>query len=152
MVKTAAAKPVYTELQLDLYSSQPVDLAPKYKFKKAAIVIPVYGAFDFVERLLSSIYQCCDIDFDVICIDDKSPDPRIKTLFESYKARHANFIFLENDTNQGFVKTVNRGISAAGDLDVVIVNTDVQVPDKWLSRMLHPIWSQPKVASVTPNV
>ncbi|MBN2588958.1 MAG: glycosyltransferase [Sedimentisphaerales bacterium] len=138
------------KIPLDLLSHVQYPLNSRYKDKKVTIVIPIYNAYECLEKLLESIYLNSDISFEIIAIDDKSTDTRIIPLIQKYSQQHKNFSVLYNKENLGFVKSVNRGIKNAENTDVLIINSDVEVPSNWLSRMFHPIWSMEKIASVTP--
>src|SRR5262249_53538978 len=56
---------------------------------------------------------------------------------------------IRNEVNLGFVSTCNRAVKLARN-HFVILNTDVELPPKWLERLMAPIYANPNVASVTP--
>ena len=56
---------------------------------------------------------------------------------------------IENEKNLGFIKTVNKAINLSKN-HVVLLNTDTEVPQNWLSRLILPILKDKKIASVTP--
>ena len=49
-------------------------------------------------------------------------------------------VLLNNETNMGFLPSVNRGLKMAEN-HVALVNTDVEVPEEWLERLMLPILS-----------
>jgi GT2 family glycosyltransferase len=54
-----------------------------------------------------------------------------------------------NEENLGFVKTVNRGFKIAEN-HVALLNTDIELPEQWLERLMSPILSDSTIASTTP--
>ena len=66
-----------------------------------------------------------------------------------FAAGRENVTVLHNERNRGFVKTVNRGLRRTRG-HVVLLNTDVELPQGWLERLMQPIFQFETVASVTP--
>lgn len=138
------------QIPFELFTSQPVSFPELAQGKHISIVIPIYNAYGELEKLLETVYANSDIPFLLIAVNDASTDGRIAELLASYARQHDNFIILENSDNLGFAATVNRGLQAAGRDDCVIVNTDVEVPKNWLSRLVYPLRAFENVATVTP--
>ena len=118
------------------------------------ILIPIYNAVDFTRKCLQTVYQNTDVPFNLYLIDDCSPDERIQTLLDEVESweRPANLRdlkILRNSENLGFIGTVNRGFDIS-DNDIVLLNTDTEVPPNWLSRLLRPMIEDKTVATVTP--
>lgn len=112
------------------------------------IIVPVYNGFEFLENLFNSI-ENTDMKYRLYIVNDKSPDERVMPFLVEYAKDKDNVILLENIANLGFVQSVNKAIEISSN-DVVIVNTDVVVPDKWLERLMIPIIMRNDVASATP--
>ena len=96
-----------------------------------AIVVPIYGAPDAVERCLDSVIEHTTGRARLIVIDDASPDDAMAPLLARYATR-ANVTLLRNVTNRGFTATANRGMAEAGRADVVLLNADTKVGPNWL--------------------
>lgn len=96
---------------------------------KVSIVIPVYGNWHLLRRLLDGLhrYEAENID-DVIVVDDCSPDiDRLHQLFTDHPLK---FSVLGNEENLGFTKTSNIGLRfATGELAekkmIFLVSSDV---------------------------
>lgn len=124
---------------------------PTFHHKKTTdIIIPVFNGHDFLEPLFESVFAHSDIPYRLIVIDDASTDGRIIPLLERLLDGRENAVLLHNPANMGFVKTVNRGLGMSRKNNTVILNTDVVVPKKWLSKLIYPIVKRKNVASVTP--
>ena len=52
-------------------------------------------------------------------------------------------VLLNNETNMGFLPSVNRALKMAEN-HVALVNTDVEVPEEWLERLMLPIFAKEK--------
>ena len=138
------------QIPFDLFKLQPVSFPNIYKDKHVSIIVPVYNAYVEFKKLLETIYDNSDIPFALIAVDDASTDGRISELLALYAKKYDNFTVLQNAENLGFVATVNKGLQTAAQDDCVIINTDVEVPKNWLSRLFYPLWAFGNAASVTP--
>ncbi|WP_460796772.1 glycosyltransferase [Microbacterium sp. GXF0217] len=112
------------------------------------VIVPIYNAPDDVEicieRLLTHTFESAQI----LLIDDCSPDPQISEILSRYQG-HPRVRILSNSENLGFTRTVNRGISEAGDNDVLLLNSDARVTPGWLNGMLLAASSSLRIATVT---
>jgi GT2 family glycosyltransferase len=90
-----------------------------------SVVIPSYNRRDCVVALLRDVFAQQVADFEVIVVDDCSPDGSVETFRREFpRAR----IFV-NEKNGGPAVTRNRGIrEAKGDI-VVGFDSDVTIPD-----------------------
>lgn len=112
------------------------------------IIIPVYNGYEYLEKLFATIVKT-KMHYRLIVINDKSSDPRVAELLNYYANNNEKIILIENDNNLGFVKTVNKGFKLAKN-NIALVNTDVELPDMWLERLMYPIIFNEKIASSTP--
>lgn len=118
------------------------------------IIIPIYNAYEYTKKCIESIYRNTDIKYNLYLINDCSPDKRIKELLNNISEQKKPFnmeslCIIENEKNLGFIKTVNKAINLSKN-HVVLLNTDTEVPQNWLSRLILPILKDKKIASVTP--
>ncbi|MDD3415384.1 MAG: glycosyltransferase [Lachnospiraceae bacterium] len=112
------------------------------------IIIPVYNGYEYLEPLVRGIEKTA-MPYRVIFINDNSPDIRVTEFLKQYKETHENTILIQNEKNLGFVKSVNKGFCLSSN-HIALVNTDVEVPDQWLERLMQPILTGKKIASSTP--
>ena len=114
------------------------------------VIIPVFNQFDYVSRVLNSIFgaeESCN--FEVIVIDDCSTDEKVVDLLRCYAGRGKIRLF-ENEKNLGFTGSVCFGMKLAPDRDVVLLNSDTEVYSNWLSRLRRVCSAQNMVCSVSP--
>lgn len=119
--------------------------------KPIDILIPIYNGFEFLDNLFNSIVSNTSLPYRLIIGNDKSPDKRVKLFIEEFIRNNPkiDIIFIENKENLGFLKTVNLLASYANN-HLVILNTDTEVPEYWLERLMYPIFSNKDIASTTP--
>lgn len=124
-----------------------------YKWKEITnrevdVIIPVYNGYNYFDKLFSSIFNT-SLRMRVIVINDCSSDERVLAYLDELSAKFNNIILINNETNLGFLKSVNKGLALSKN-HVALVNTDVEVPENWLERLLYPIFNDKTVASTTP--
>ena len=93
-----------------------------------SIVIPSYNRRDCILSLLRDVYAQADADFEVIVVDDCSPDDSVPAIRREFPQVH----LLVNTVNGGPCVTRNRGILAAKGEFIVGLDSDVTVPDRQL--------------------
>ncbi|GAB5376076.1 MAG: hypothetical protein AcusKO_25380 [Acuticoccus sp.] len=114
------------------------------------VVVPVYRSLPHVAATLESVLKSeCETLFECVVVDDCSPEPEVSALLQRL-AESGHIRLIANETNMGFVHSVNRGMAHNTRRDVVLLNSDVLVPDGWLDRLMAPLRSEPAVATVTP--
>ena len=112
------------------------------------VIVPIYNGLEYFDALFGSIERT-RMSYRLILVDDHSPDERVKDYLEQYAAGRENVVLMRNEVNVGFVRSVNRALEFA-EHHVALVNTDVEVPDEWLERLMFPILMDSKVATTTP--
>lgn len=99
---------------------------------KVSIVIPVYNQLKMTIECLNDVIRTHGVETEIIVVDDGSKEPIsriIPKLFPDVK-------LLINEHNVGFAKTVNKGISAASNDLICLLNNDIKLPNTgWLKAM-----------------
>jgi GT2 family glycosyltransferase/glycosyltransferase involved in cell wall biosynthesis len=115
------------------------------------VLVPVYaGIQETLSCLLSVLRARNAAAFDLVVIDDASPEPTLSAWLRDLAARGLLTLHV-NASNLGFVRTVNRGLALHPERDVVILNADTVVYHGWLDRLLaHAGAAGDRIASVTP--
>jgi len=114
------------------------------------IIVPVYRGLDTTRHCLASLFANLQkTQFDLIIVDDASLEPGMGALLSEF-AHRPNVFMLRNEENLGFVCSVNRGMSLHADRDVVLLNSDTEVANDWLDRLLGCAYSQTDIGTVTP--
>lgn len=114
------------------------------------IIIPVYNAYDDLQRCLDSVLRTAASPCRVILIDDCSPDSRIADYFETLRGKaDPRLLLLRNDVNLGFVGTVNRAM-ALGQNDVILLNSDTVATSGWVEKIRRCADSDSRIGTITP--
>ncbi|MFO1340050.1 MAG: glycosyltransferase [Burkholderiaceae bacterium] len=114
------------------------------------VIIPVYGGAQETLRCLWSVLTApVRTPHELIVINDAGPLPELNAMLRSLAARGL-FTLEQHRINQGFVKTVNQGLRLHRERDVVILNSDTEVYNDWLDRLLRHAAEHPRLATITP--
>ena len=114
------------------------------------IVIPVYRNHALTQRCVESVLSEPDPVMGAIyLINDATPEPELREYCQQL-AQDERVELIEHSENQGFVASVNEGFRLAYGRDVVILNSDTEVPKNWLSRLKAVADGHSKAASITP--
>ncbi len=115
------------------------------------VIVPVYRGLGDTQRCLQSALAASNATaFRLIVINDASPEPDVTTWLRELAARDSRILLVENDSNLGFVGTVNRGMALSDAHDVVLLNSDTEVANDWLDRLKRAAYSDTRVGTVTP--
>lgn len=118
-----------------------------------SVILPVYRGIEMTRRCIEAAMPgiLAVDDAILLAINDGSPDAGMQSMLEGLiDIWPGRFQVLQNQKNLGFVGTVNRGLAHFPDQDVVLLNSDVMVPDNWLSRLVDEAYSRPDIGTVTP--
>ena len=114
------------------------------------IVLPVYRNLDLTRRCVESVLRAADpVMGRIHLINDASPESELVDYCDEIGAQEG-ITLITHPANQGFVRSVNEGFAAAGQRDVVILNSDTEVPASWLTRLRAAADREPEAASITP--
>ena len=113
------------------------------------IIIPVYNGYEFLEKLFDSIEKNTSSAHRLIVINDCSPDEKVKPYLIERLKKHPTAVFIDHSENQGFLKSVNEAYTYTSN-HFLILNTDTEVPELWMERLMYPIVHMDNIASTTP--
>ena len=115
------------------------------------IIVPVYRGLEETLSCLESVVNNPQRHpYRLVIINDASPDPGMAPMLEAFAAGHDHVELHHNTGNLGFVGTVNRGMALHPESDVVLLNSDTEVANDWLDRLLQAAGRNPDAATLTP--
>jgi GT2 family glycosyltransferase len=101
--------------------------------RSVSVILPNYNGRHLLEKNLPSLYEALgDIEYEVIVVDDCSPDDSVAFLQQNYP----QIKIIQSEVNSGFSATCNRGIKAADRELLCIVNTDVTFTPDYFTTLL----------------
>lgn len=111
-----------------------------------SIVTPVYDPpADALEAMIDSVRtQWCD-DWELICVDDRSPAAHVWPILERAAASDARIHVVRRETNGGIVAASNDGLALATGEFVVLLDHDDLLTFDALSEMADAIDADPEV-------
>src|SRR5574341_249208 len=114
-----------------------------------SIIIVSWNVREYLKYCLDSIFSTLsDISTEVIVVDNNSSDGSndfVKIAYPQVK-------LLRNSANLGFAKANNIGIKQSQGKFILLLNPDVKLPEKSISRMLNYIKKNPGVGAVGPRL
>lgn len=113
------------------------------------VIIPVYNGYKYLDKLFKDVYKT-NMKFKLLVVNDRSTDNRVDEFLADFHVSHPDAIILENEKNMGFLPSVNRALEYSKGHHVALVNTDVELPNGWLERLMSPILENEKIATTTP--
>jgi GT2 family glycosyltransferase/glycosyltransferase involved in cell wall biosynthesis len=151
-LRVGTARGWLTEQPLAIEDYLPSEAAPiaMPEHVETDVIIPVYRGLAATRRCVESVLADRELPAGrVVVIDDRSPEPKLSAWLDRL-ANLGRITLLRNKKNLGFVQSANLGMRHAGDRDVVLLNSDTEVPSGWLVRLQAQAYAAPKVASVSP--
>ncbi|WGJ14340.1 glycosyltransferase [Methylocapsa sp. D3K7] len=117
---------------------------------EVTIIMPVYKGFsDTLASIYSVLTNPQETSFNLLVINDCGPEDELNETLRDLAAE-GWFGYAENQTNLGFVRTVNEALAYRPDLDVILLNSDTLVFGNWIDRLLAHARRDESVATITP--
>lgn len=112
-----------------------------------SIGIPTYNGFTRVDQLLENIRQRTesDIKYQIIVLDDsgrKEHQEKVQSICNKYGAK-----FLYHSNNFGVPTGWNTLVKASQSENIVLLNDDILVGNRWLNPVLHALRENPRIGS-----
>lgn len=114
-----------------------------------AVIIPVYRGLAMTMHCIARVTTTVPRGTEIIVVDDASPELGLREALDAL-AHKRRIRLIRNPRNLGFPGSVNRGIAAAGERDVVLLNSDAVVPPGWLGRLRAAAYAAPDIGTVAP--
>ena len=96
---------------------------------KLSIIILNYNVTQWLRNCLLSIEKYVhDIDYEVIVIDNQSPDSSWKDLIMEFPTVN----FIENSSNEGFAKANNKAVKPAKGEYILLLNPDTELEENYM--------------------
>jgi len=101
-----------------------------------SVIIPNYNGRYLLEKIMTPLLEglkTSGLPFEVIVSDDKSTDDSVSYLQSGFPAVK----IIENETNQGFAPTINKGIFIAQHSHLLLLNSDVKLTAGYFSNQFR---------------
>ena len=117
--------------------------------RKASIVVVTYNNLRYTRQCLESLMRnTLHPSFELVVVDNASSDGTREYL-TGFAAEHGNVQIILNESNGGFARANNQGLSLASGDDLVLLNNDTVLPNAWLPRLVRHL-QDPRIGLVVP--
>lgn len=106
-----------------------------------SIIIPVYNVEKFIERCIISILQQTYQDFEIIVVNDCTPDNSM-CIVKKYASNDPRFVIVEHAENRGSLAARHSGLKNAHGKYIVFCDSDDMLPADSLELLHKAIDSQ----------
>lgn len=105
--------------------------------KRLSIIIPFYNVEQYIAQCLDSVYNqdVPEAEYEVICVDDCSPDNSI-SIVEEYARKHANLVIVRNQYNRKLGGARNAGMEVAQGDYVWFIDSDDFIKTFCIGKLL----------------
>lgn len=106
---------------------------------KVSVIVPVYNVEDYLGRCLDSLIDQTFGDYEIICINDCSPDNSAEVLC-TYQSEYPNLIKVyHNEENMGLGKTREKALTLAKGDYILFIDSDDYVKSDYISSYVKAI-------------
>ena len=105
------------------------------KLPKISVTIPIYNTEATLPRCIDSVLKQTFQDFEIVLVDDGSPDGAGK-IADSYAEAHSNILVVHKN-NAGLAEARKSGVKAASGEYVVPLDSDDELPENALELLLR---------------
>ena len=103
------------------------------KEELVSIIILNYNGNEFLENCIESIFRETEQKFELIIVDNNSPDKSGEKLSKKYESCK----FILNQKNLGVSEGLNIGINNSSGSHIILLNNDLIVAPKWLDYLFE---------------
>ncbi len=114
-----------------------------------SIIIVNYNTSYFIKRTINSII-CSNINcsYEIIVVDNNSHDDSCDQIKTNYR----NVKLIANDTNDGFAKAVNQGVSHSKGNNILLLNPDTILKIDTVDKLIESMQKNDKVGIVGAKI
>lgn len=103
---------------------------------KVSVVMSVYNGSRYLREAVDSILNQTFTDFEFIIIDDCSTEPQVGEILRQYEKQDQRIKLLQNETNLGLTKSLNKGLAKAqGEYIARMDADDISYPNRLASQV-----------------
>lgn len=121
---------------------------PRVRRPQVSVLMVTYGGWEFVSKALQSLRENTEPCYEVIVVDNASPDGTAALLRD--EVRNARFLF--NTANRGFGPASNQAASLATAPYLALLNSDCFVRPGWLGPLLKALDEDEALGAAAPLI
>lgn len=109
------------------------------------VVVPIYGHFEYLQDCLCSLADQGDVSFEVVCVDDGSPDPRVALLMDKLRNCNPRLLVRRESLNRGISVVQNIAVEMARGEYVAFLDCDDALAPGALRAVRATLQARPEV-------
>lgn len=109
-----------------------------------SVVVPAYNHYDYLAGCLESLGEQGDVAFEIVCVDDGSPDTRVKELLLLLKDRLPGLKIIIQPENSGISKVQNLAAQAANGEFLAFLDCDDALAPRALEKVRDCLKAHPE--------
>lgn len=113
------------------------------------LIMPVYHGLVETRDAINSVLKAKTAGTRLIVVNDASPEPALVAWLESLHRKSA-IELIHHPRNQGFCAAANTGLKAAQGCDVLLLNSDILLPQKAIETLRQIAYIEASIGTVTP--
>ena len=115
--------------------------------KKIAVVILNWNGKSLLEQFLPTVLKY-SAEAKIYVVDNASTDNSVLFLTQNFP----NVKVIQNKENGGYAKGYNQSLQFVTEPYYVLLNSDVEVTENWLSPLVNILENNPQIAAVQPKI
>lgn len=116
-----------------------------------SIIIPIYQVEKYIERCINSVLVQTFTDYEVILVDDASPDKAMQMAEKLLTANRITFQSIKHQQNQGLSAARNSGVKNAKGKYLMFIDSDDTLAGHTVLEKFHATMVREQVDFVTAN-
>lgn len=116
-----------------------------------SVIVPIFGHFEYLQECLTSLAAQGDAQFEIICVDDGSPDPRVSLLIDGLRNRNPRLTVHREVINRGISAVQNLAVELARGEYVAFLDCDDSLAPGALEAICNTLRSEQEVDYVFTN-
>jgi GT2 family glycosyltransferase len=114
-----------------------------------SVIIVSWNAKTFLLKCLETLSsKACRYEMEIVVVDNASSDGSADAVEQTFPG----VLLLRNTSNTGFAKANNYGIQASSGEYLCLINSDVEVREDCLTRLIDFLEAHPKVGMAGPHI
>jgi len=119
---------------------------------KCDVILPIHNAPEYVELCMYALFKNTEETTlgKVYLINDKSDEFTENLLLNLKKKYAGKVILVNNESNLGFVKSVNKGLKLATSDYILLLNSDCFIANKTIEKLIQHVNNNEKIGLICP--
>lgn len=109
---------------------------------KVSVILVTWNSSDYLDKCLSKLKDQTINDLEIIIVDNGSTDNSLDIISKYFPQAR----IIKNETNAGFAKANNQGISVASGEYVLLLNTDCFLEENYIKLLVNYLEKNPDIA------